>query len=143
MKGYVAKVGRRKEKWGWVHLTAEESAGSRHKHKGFVNLFMIYGSRNCTISTIFGSRIFLSILQFLELETAVFLRFLDPETSSFLQFLDPEIFGPYSQFLDPETAEFLQFLDPETAIFLQFLDHQMSPRECPSYSVTHQWVRSC
>ena len=23
------------------------------------------------------------------------------------------------------------------------LDHKMSPRECPSSSVTHQWVRSC
>ena len=33
MKGYVAKVGRRKEKWGWVPLTAEKSAGSRHKQR--------------------------------------------------------------------------------------------------------------
>ena len=33
MKGYVAKVGRRKEKWVRVHLTAEESAGSRQKKR--------------------------------------------------------------------------------------------------------------
>ena len=104
----------------------------------------ISGSRNLTISTVSGSRnCFVHFYNFWIQKLQYFCGFWIQKLHHFYNFWIQNFFGPYSQFLDPETAVFLRFLDPETAPFLQFLDHQMSPRECPSSSVTHQWVRSC
>ena len=61
--------------------------------KDLSTIYMISGSRNCTISTISGCRnLLVNFLQFLDPETAVFLWFLDTETAPFLQFVDPEFF---------------------------------------------------
>ena len=60
--------------------------------KDLSTIYMISGSRNCTISTISGCRnLLVNFLQFLDPETAVFLRYLDPKITPFLSFLDPEI----------------------------------------------------
>ena len=45
MKGYVAKVARRMEKYGRVHLTAEESAVTRHKKRLLGSSSWYKGSR--------------------------------------------------------------------------------------------------
>ena len=68
--------------------------------KDLLTFSTISGSRNHTISTVSGSRIFFV---------------------HFYNFWIQKFFGPYSQFLDLETAVFLKFLDPETAPFLRFL----------------------
>ena len=104
----------------------------------------ISGSRNRTISKVSGSRIFfVHFYNFWIQKRQYFCGFWIQKQHHFYNLWIQKFVGQYLQFLDLEIAVFLQFLDPETSPFLQFLDHQMSLRECPSSSITHQWVRCC